>query len=61
MPEMGKQVVCVSYNIWVKKIRELGGSFDPNFFHSLALAPLLSPLARRGRPPRQGLWVCVRN
>lgn len=38
MPETRKQVVCVFFNIWVKKISEWGGKSDLNSFHSLAFA-----------------------
>lgn len=40
IPEVRKQVVWVSYNIWVKKIRELGGSLDLNSAQPPALPPL---------------------
>lgn len=39
MPEMRKQVVCVSFSIWVQKIRELGGSFDLNSLILFHLPP----------------------
>ena len=44
IPEMRKQVVCVFFNIWIKKIRELGGNFDLGSFQPFVTLPLLSPL-----------------